>query len=217
MDTIKTFAHEVLGQVRVVTIDGNDYFVANDVCNALAHTNASKAISDHVAAEFRKVLQYKDYHTIFPELWDKTNDFRNKIVVSEDGVSSLIMCSQKITTEKKREVISTLQTNGFCKNIVLKTRPEIEFGEKLENVLFPMHIKMIKQYFIGNYYIDFYFPEFNLAVEYDENGHQDYDFNKEIIREEYIKEKLGCDVLRLWDEIDDNINIGRVLAKIFGR
>jgi very-short-patch-repair endonuclease len=47
-------------------------------------------------------------------------------------------------------------------------------------------IKCKRQYIIGIYRIDLYFPDYHLAVECDENNHTDRDPSKEKMREEYI-------------------------------
>lgn len=52
------------------------------------------------------------------------------------------------------------------------------------------------QHRVGDYRIDLYLPEYNLAIECDEFGHKDRDENYEIEREEYIKKELGCKFIR---------------------
>jgi len=47
-------------------------------------------------------------------------------------------------------------------------------------------IECKRQYIIGIYRIDLYFPDYHLAVECDENNHADRDPSKEKIREDYI-------------------------------
>lgn len=72
--------------------------------------------------------------------------------------------------------------------------------------------------FDEKYRIDFYLPEFNLAIEYDEKQHQQKENKiKDRQREEEIKEVLGCKFIRLDYKQDDNYNIGLVLKEIMGR
>ena len=47
-------------------------------------------------------------------------------------------------------------------------------------------IECKRQYIIGIYRIDLYFPDYYLAIECDENNHTDRDPDNEKIREEYI-------------------------------
>ena len=47
MNEVMIFNNPEFGQVRTVTIDGEPWFVANDVAKALGYTNPSKATNDH--------------------------------------------------------------------------------------------------------------------------------------------------------------------------
>lgn len=71
----------------------------------------------------------------------------------------------------------------------------------------------IYQYKVGNYFIDLYIPELNLAIECDENGHRFYDKTKELEREQYIKNKLGCEFIR-YNPNDKNFKVTDVVNEI---
>ena len=47
MNNLQIFSNNEFGEIRTVEIDGNPYFVANDVANALGYSNPRKAIIDH--------------------------------------------------------------------------------------------------------------------------------------------------------------------------
>ena len=47
MNDLQIFSNNEFGEIRTVEIDGNPYFVANDVANALGYSNPRKAIIDH--------------------------------------------------------------------------------------------------------------------------------------------------------------------------
>lgn len=77
-----------------------------------------------------------------------------------------------------------------------------------------------QQYFVpkeekSGYYIDLYIRghDKNIAIEVDENGHNSYDQEFEIERENYIKEFLGCEFIRFNPDSKD-FNIGAVINKI---
>jgi very-short-patch-repair endonuclease len=57
--------------------------------------------------------------------------------------------------------------------------------------------EMIEQYQVGNYRIDLYFPKYKIAIECDEM-HHDQKINQinDKLREQYIKEKIGCSFIR---------------------
>ena len=100
------------------------------------------------------------------------------------------------------------------------TRFELSFGEQLQETLKPLGIKIEvqKSIFNGKYRIDFYLPEYKLAIEYDEEQHNN-DINriKDKQREEEIKNELHCDFIRLNYKDTDAYNVGLVLKKIFNR
>jgi very-short-patch-repair endonuclease len=56
-------------------------------------------------------------------------------------------------------------------------------------------IECKRQFIMGKYRIDLYFPEYKLAIECDENDHVDRDAEKEKEREEYIV-SLGNKLIR---------------------
>ena len=47
MNELKIFKNEEFGQVRMIFIDGKEYFVANDVAKALGYSEPKNAISRH--------------------------------------------------------------------------------------------------------------------------------------------------------------------------
>jgi len=94
--------------------------------------------------------------------------------------------------KKKIEYISKL-TNGGKPIFPKIGKYETPILNKLENVF---GFKIIPQYEIGGYFIDGYFPFLKLAIEVDEPIHQ-YQIEKDIEREEYIKEKLNCTFIRI--------------------
>lgn len=70
----------------------------------------------------------------------------------------------------------------------------------------------------NNYRIDFYLPEYKLAIEYDEQQHNgEKNKIKDKQREEEIKNELHCDFIRLGYKETNAYNVGLVLKKIFNR
>ena len=57
--------------------------------------------------------------------------------------------------------------------------------------------KIIEDYSVLSYLIDFYFPKYKLAVEIDELGHADRDSVKENKRQTEIAEYLDCTFIRI--------------------
>ena len=75
-------------------------------------------------------------------------------------------------------------------------------------------ISMKRQFSIGSYRIDLYFPEHKLAIECDEHDHKDRDINYETRRQKFIEDHLNCKVIRYNPDAKD-FAIESVLNKIF--
>lgn len=78
--------------------------------------------------------------------------------------------------------------------------PRIGKNEKntLDKLEQKLKYRIIRQYEVGGYYLDGYVPEINLAIEVDEKRHKNTK-GKDLEREEFIKQKLGCQFLRIKD------------------
>jgi hypothetical protein len=73
---------------------------------------------------------------------------------------------------------------------------------KLDELEKELGYRIIRQFKCGGYHLDGYIPEINLAIEVDEKYHStENKKEKDIKREEFIKEKLGCQFLRIKDYI----------------
>ena len=86
MNALRTFNHEMFGQVRTMTNDrGETFFVGKDVAEALGYKNSRKAIIDHVDNEDRE-----DGVTIR----DAIGRSQSIVVINESGLYSLILSSK---------------------------------------------------------------------------------------------------------------------------
>ena len=105
-NAMQIFKNNEFGQVRIVEINNEPYFVGKDVTDALGYQNASKALADHVDDE------------------DKLNNEsllslgqRGGWVINESGLYALIL-SSKLPTAKKfkrwvtHEVLPSIRKTG---------------------------------------------------------------------------------------------------------
>ncbi|MGE9849115.1 phage antirepressor [Lactobacillus amylovorus] len=104
-------------QVRTLKINDEPYFVGKDVANILGYADSTRAINQHVDKEDRKSLSYKASGDLVPSLWEKKNDFSNKVLITESGVYSLIFGSQQPNAKKFKhwvtsEVLPTIRKHG---------------------------------------------------------------------------------------------------------
>ena len=115
--------------VRVVTIDGQPWFVAMDVCRVLEHTNPTKAIAS-LDDDERGTINPADLKLTFGYSQDDLNvglagrsssghgGARRLAIVSESGLYALIVRSNKPSAKRFRkwvtaEVLPALRRDGF--------------------------------------------------------------------------------------------------------
>lgn len=114
MNEIKIFENEKFGQVRILEIENEPYFVGKDVAEILGYTNTRKALIDHVEEE------------------DKTSNKTlrvngtNLTLINESGLYSLILKS-KLPQAKQfkrwvtNEVLPSIRKHGaYMTDEVLK-------------------------------------------------------------------------------------------------
>lgn len=89
MNEIKIYEHPKFGQLRMILIDGQPWFVGKDVTLALGYRNASKAISDHVDAEDKAITK----------CYSRGGE-QNTVIINESGLYSLIL-SGKLESAKE--------------------------------------------------------------------------------------------------------------------
>ena len=181
-----------------------------------------------VDTEFAKWIKRKIDKHKFEENYDYIHYFRKELVrgrlYNKVNIYELSLNTTKLILNDFHSKISVEIKQYLYKidnktiDIILDKRFENSFGDKLINTLKPLNIKVETQkpMFNGKYRIDFYLPEFNLAIEYDEEQHK-YQQEEDKQREEGIKEVLGCRFIRLDYKQDDNYNVGLVLKEIMGR
>lgn len=144
---------------------------------------------------------------------DKKNQSRVCYNCTLNGVKMLIDNFRNY--KNKFKLIDWYENNtNRNDNIILYERKEIEFVNALEKVLSQMSIVGIRQYSVLQYHIDYYIPSIKLAIEYDENDHKDYTYEKQELRQEKIEKELGCKFIRLSDANDNYYNIGLVVKEI---
>ena len=198
------FNNEMFGDLRVVNIDGEGWFIGKDVAEALGYKNTRDALSKHVDEEDR----------MFVSVYDGKQN-RNMIIVNESGLYQLIAKSKTITKKQKEDSINFFKKFGMLNDVTLHSRKEIEFIDKLERALLAFNVTGKKQHNILDYKIDYYIPSLNVAIEYDENGHKDYTYEAHELRQELIQKELGCRFIRVTDEKNDEFNVGLVIKELF--
>ena len=112
-----------------------------------------------------------------------------------------------------KKVYKFLGGNENIDIYVPNERFEISFLKLLKEALKEIDIKLIHQHYVSGYRIDFFLPEYNLAIEYDEEGHK-FHKKEDKLREEKIKKEIGCKFIRCSYK-DSNIkNLMKILKEI---
>ena len=116
----------------------------------------------------------------------------------------------------KNKLINWLKENNLLdNNIIISSRKEIEFIDKLEDFLKPYNLTLIRQYSVLNYRIDAYIKELNIAIEYDEDDHKSYTYEQHEGRQKEIEKELDCKFIRVSDKFSDEYNIGYIFREMF--
>lgn len=106
MNELKIFKNEEFGQIRMIMIDEEHYFVGKDVAEILGYTNPQKAIRDHVDEEDKTLNE------------SFTVNGTKGVLINESGLYSLIL-SSKLPTAKQfkrwvtSEVLPTIRKQGY--------------------------------------------------------------------------------------------------------
>jgi very-short-patch-repair endonuclease len=175
-------------------IDGKP--VANDVADILGYADPSSTISKKVKTKYKGVAAVAT-----------PSGVQSVTVLEEDGIKQLLASSRK-SLEIKEKVANFLniELNG-----ILRTHPETELITTIQLAF--NHCPSVTQFFVSGYRIDLYFPSHRIAVECDENGHNDYHYKKERKRQDTITQLLGCKFIR-FNPNSPEFNIGNVINKI---
>lgn len=177
------------------------YFKANDVGEVLEYKNIREAIKSFISKE--NIKKSSD----FAERKKKKNDQPHTTYINYFGVKELISKSKKLKIKEIAEELG-MNINDFV--TVRKETSTIKFimrafkGEQ-----------MITQAKMDNYWIDLYFPKYNICVECDEEAHFTEKHQREDkIRQKYLEDKYGCIFVRYQPEKNDK-SVAKCINKIF--
>lgn len=111
-----------------------------------------------------------------------------------------------------KKVYDFLGGNENIDIYISNERFEISFFKLLKEALKEINIKLIHQHYVSGYRIDFFLPEYNLAIEYDEEHHK-LRAKEDKIRERKISKEIGCKFIRCSYK-DSNIkNLMKILKE----
>lgn len=203
---IITFENAEFGKIRTVNIDNEIYFIGKDIGELLGYKRPSEFIRQYCDTKFIKKIDCKD----------TSNRLQKMIIINKDNCLFLIQMSKIKSSNYKNKLINWLKENNLLdNNIIISSRKEIEFIDKLEDFLKPYNLTLIRQYSVLNYRIDAYIKELNIAIEYDEDDHKSYTYEQHEGRQKEIEKELDCKFIRVSDKFSDEYNIGYIFREMF--
>ena len=110
MNELQIFNNPEFGDMRIIELNGEPWFVGRDVASALGYSDTKSAIADHVDDEDKQIIQRGQFTTL-----DIPN--RGLTVINESGLYSLVL-SSKLPSAKKfkrwvtSEVLPALRKHG---------------------------------------------------------------------------------------------------------
>lgn len=115
----------------------------------------------------------------------------NKNAIGSKGSKNRIISEE---TRQKMRLATINYINLHSKGI----QPHLGRHEKkiLDKIEQKIKIKILRQYFIGGYFVDGYIPNINVVIEIDEIPKIK---KRDIERERFIKKKLNCKFIRIKD------------------
>lgn len=106
MNEIMTFSNSEFGEIRTVTIDGQPWFVGNDVAKPLGYAAPKNAVAKFVEDEDKQKHQF-----------DSSGQAREMVIINESGLYSLIFGSKLEAAKKFKkwvtsEVLPSIRKTG---------------------------------------------------------------------------------------------------------
>ena len=159
MNQLQIFKNEKFGQMRMMTIDGEPWFVGKDVAEALGYSNTKDAVITHVSEEDKRIIQRSEIATIenhlpkdvFPVNFVRADiPNRGLTFINESGLYALIFGSKLESAREFKhwvtsEVLPSIRkTGGYQKPLSPVDMMRIQLGmideheqriEKLEHTM----------------------------------------------------------------------------------
>ena len=124
------FSCAEFGNLTVLEIDNEPWFVGREITNILGYENGSRDINRHVEDEDIKVMKYKaSTEMVKATLW-KGSDYSDKKLINESGLYSLVL-SSKLESSKRfkrwvtKEILPNIRKHGMYATEELLDNPDL--------------------------------------------------------------------------------------------
>lgn len=123
MNDIQIFKNEQFGQVRVITKDGEPWFVGKDVAEILGYKDTADAIRNHVEDDEKYLSKVGEIPTL------KTSNY-GAYLINESGLYSLAFGSKLPTAKKFKkwvtsDVLPSIRKHGMYATDELINNPDL--------------------------------------------------------------------------------------------
>ena len=161
--------------VEAIKYKGKKWINEKDLQKALGCKNLAGTKTQYYSDEFKK-RRYEDFQPC-------------RKFIAEELAIHLILDTKTVKAGQLKIKLGFNQLDP----IMTKQR---SIGLRLRKLFSSKEI--IEDFSALNYLIDFYFPKYKLAIEFDELGPEDKDQTKENKRLKDLKEYLGCKFIRIY-------------------
>lgn len=186
------------------------------------HNRKAKTIGQSFSRNRKNLIENEDYYIVDKaqlselKIEIKTiipNNVKTVILFTSSGYLKLVKTFVNNTEYKViKKVYEFLGGNENIDIYVSNERLEISFFKLLKEALKEIDVKLIHQHYVSGYRIDFFLPEYNFAIEYDEEHHK-LRTKEDKVREREISKEIGCKFIRCSYK-DSNIkNLMKVLKE----
>jgi very-short-patch-repair endonuclease len=196
----KSSEYEIDGKklaIKIVGTSEKPWFKARDVCNALGYKRSDMALSQHIKPRDRASLNDIMDGSSFGGSFRRDREGQQPYITKR-GCEILMSKCKKL---RDKNFIKTFATDWDLNVNIVQDTKEQEFIGAIRKAF--SHLSMEPQFRIGDYRIDLYLTSLKIAVECDERGHSDRDGSKEVARQAYIENQLGCRFLRFNPDAKD--------------
>lgn len=106
MNELQIFNNEKFGEIRMMEIDGEPWFVATDIAKALGYSNVSDAVKRHVDEDEKGIVKH-----------DTIRGEQSLLIIDEAGLYGLIFSSKLDSAKEfkrwvKKEVLPSIRKTG---------------------------------------------------------------------------------------------------------
>ena len=178
--------------------------------------NAKVLLHKELLAKIRRISKGNDNDFNLTHYIDKKQEKRPCFSLNANGLQKLLGIS-KFNADIKGITKALKTLTGDKYTVYSLNREETEFEYCLKEALKPFNLEIKTQLSVcdNKYRIDFYIPSLNIAIEYDENGHKNYSYEKHEGRQKEIENELGCRFIRVSDGNSHSFNVGQVIKEMF--